>query len=764
MSWLHDLRIARKLTVAFGVVLALGAGTGLYAMRQLARIDRQAASIADTRLRSVRHVATMQRAAVAYRLALAELVVADDAEGRGAAELHLVAADSTFGSARSALGMMPITAPERQALAAVAAEWNTGSQLASSVRSFAREARIDDARRQLDSSVVAATRLADGLETLARLDASGVATDRRAADATYRTGSRAVLAMIVALLALGTLLAVVLTRSVVEPVAELLQRATSLSGHCLAGVQDMAEGMARGDLTVRATPATRELHFTRRDELGDLARAMDRMIAGAKASLAATAAAQTAVGSVVSQTAELITAAEQGRLSVRADSAAFAGTYAELVSGTNRLLDVVVAPITEAAAVLEQVARRDLSARMTGRYQGEFAQMQRSLNTAVTNLAGTLTEVAGASGEVASAGRQISVGGQALAEGAGEQAASLQQVASSLQELSSMAQQSAVYAAESRTLADAARDGAATGVQSMERLSAAVNRIKASSDQTAKIVKTIDEIAFQTNLLALNAAVEAARAGDAGRGFAVVAEEVRALALRSAEAARSTADLIAQSVGNATAGVELNTGGRHAAARNSWTGAARRHRGGGDRHVERPAGSGGRADQHGNDAHEPGHPTGSGECRGVVERGCRTGEPGREPCRAGRRVPARRRRQCDAHRSVPAPTVVPVDAVGGRAPYGLDSQPRLSRPRGSPPGATRRRRTAPRPAFPWTWRLHRCEPIAPGGSRDPAPAAAAHSPPASRSRTSSGSSSSACRCRCAPARRAACGSRGAAAS
>jgi methyl-accepting chemotaxis protein len=157
--------------------------------------------------------------------------------------------------------------------------------------------------------------------------------------------------------------------------------------------------------------------------------------------------------------------------------------------------------------------------------------------------------------EVSQASQSIVSASQDLAQGAGEQASSIEEVSSSLEEMSSMTNENAENAKRSNAMADDARKNAMNGKEAMVRMSQAIDNIKASSDQTATIVKTIDEIAFQTNLLALNAAVEAARAGDAGRGFAVVAEEVRNLAQRSAEAARNTAALIEGSQKNAENGV-----------------------------------------------------------------------------------------------------------------------------------------------------------------------------------------------------------------
>jgi methyl-accepting chemotaxis protein len=112
---------------------------------------------------------------------------------------------------------------------------------------------------------------------------------------------------------------------------------------------------------------------------------------------------------------------------------------------------------------------------------------------------------------------------------------------------------------EAQSVVGVSRQQAEEGMASMERLSAAMSEIQRSSGATAKVVKTIEEIAFQTNLLALNAAVEAARAGDAGKGFAVVADEVRNLALRSSEAAKSTAQLIDEAVRHAASGVSMNS-------------------------------------------------------------------------------------------------------------------------------------------------------------------------------------------------------------
>lgn len=164
----------------------------------------------------------------------------------------------------------------------------------------------------------------------------------------------------------------------------------------------------------------------------------------------------------------------------------------------------------------------------------------------------------GSSDQVNSASSQVAESSQQMAAGASEQASSLEETSASLEEMASMTRQNADNAQEANKLSVDAKTSAERGRDAMQRMSGAIQQIKTSSDQTAKIIKTIDEIAFQTNLLALNAAVEAARAGDAGKGFAVVAEEVRNLAMRSAEAAKNTSALIEQSQKSSDNGVRVS--------------------------------------------------------------------------------------------------------------------------------------------------------------------------------------------------------------
>ena len=165
----------------------------------------------------------------------------------------------------------------------------------------------------------------------------------------------------------------------------------------------------------------------------------------------------------------------------------------------------------------------------------------RSIVTPINRIVKTLTEGAE---QVGASSEQVSASSQSLGQSSSEQAASLEETTASLEEMSAMTQQNAANAGQADGLMIETKGVVDKANESMDRLMKAITDITNASNETSKIIKTIDEIAFQTNLLALNAAVEAARAGEAGAGFAVVADEVRNLALRAAESAKNTSVLI----------------------------------------------------------------------------------------------------------------------------------------------------------------------------------------------------------------------------
>ncbi len=508
-NWKISTKIVGATILLALLALAMG-GVGIWQARE---INLRAAELRNNWLPSVARIGELNTKVRAVRARQVRYALHVDtksdqlARSRDALSAAIAEADAAYAAYKPLISAGTL---DERLMADFAVAWEKAKAM--NTRAMAIEAQ--DPRQTVQILDSDATEMFNALERVLtedlRFNEQSGTSEANAGAAAYEAAFRFLAIAMVVAVVLSVGVAIVLISSVVAP----LGRSTATIGKLVTGDTDVTiEGAARGD------------------ELGALARALEVF----KSSILEKRRLER-------ETESNRQAAEDERARAEAERTEKARQQALVVNGL--------------ANGLAALAQRDLTHTLSG-FPEDYVKLEQDFNAAMTALREAMIIVSGNSEAILSSSAEVSSAADDLSKRTEQQAASLEQTAASLDEITATGKKAAEGANHAReVVAIASRDAETTGAVVRKTVDAMGN-IEKSAQQINQIIGVIDEIAFQTNLLALNAGVEAARAGEAGRGFAVVASEVRALAQRSADAAKEIKSLISTSTSQVAEGVEL---------------------------------------------------------------------------------------------------------------------------------------------------------------------------------------------------------------